>query len=251
MKNYRFWLLSLLILMLAGCSPQTASPVQSNNTTLAESPTAVVESTSTSPLPTAAMAQPSSTPKAAATALPSPTLAPTPIPPADFALLRVISVESNPFGWMIQFHLPGNDQPLLLKLEGKEYRCLPDERYPERLFCQGLSKPPIDQALSLVFVNPANGAEIYRTNLIIPLVFVVPPTPVGYLHTACEERGKGVSCETECRIDPNGNPCIVATCTDACGPYFAVHSCPDDMPLPSPSCSAEQWAMMKKRYQIP
>ncbi len=188
-------------------------------------------------------------PSATATALPSAT--PTAAPLADFPGLRVVTIESNAFGWMIQFSLPGIKQSLRLLLDGKEYRCAVDERYPDRLFCQGLSKPLVDQSMPLAFVNPENDEEVYRGSLIIPLAFLVPPTPVGYLHTACDQRGKNVSCETECRIDPDGNPCIVATCTDACGPYFAVHSCPDDMPLPSPSCTAEQWVMMKKRYQIP
>ncbi|WP_448335865.1 hypothetical protein [Bellilinea sp.] len=207
----------------------TASPVQLSTPNEPALPSAILT-------PTAMM-------------LPGPT--PTAVPLADFSALRVVTIESNAFGWMIQFNLPGIKQPLNLKLDNKEYRCGVDERYPERLFCQGLAKPLIDQPMKLVFFNPESGAEVYRSNLIIPLAFVVPPTPVGYLHTACEERGKQVSCETECRIDPDGNPCIVATCTDACGPYFAVHSCPDDMPLPSPSCTAEQWVMMKKRYQIP
>ncbi|GIV64231.1 MAG: hypothetical protein KatS3mg045_1570 [Bellilinea sp.] len=253
MKNFRFTFFStIVILILAACTPQVVSPTQAVSPGVAESPVAAgVSATTTSLPPTPTVVEPSATIPATATLLPSPTITLTPTPLADFSLLRVITLESNTFGWMIQINLPGVSQSLLLRLDGKEYRCSLDERYPERLFCQGLAKPPIDQAMQLVFVNPENGEEIYRGSLIIPLAFVVPPTPVGYLHTACEERGKNVSCETECRIDPNGNPCIVATCTDACGPYFAVHSCPDDMPLPSPSCSAEQWAMMKKRYQIP
>ncbi|MEW6180710.1 MAG: hypothetical protein AB1522_12375 [Chloroflexota bacterium] len=251
MKQYRFWLLSLLVFLVAACNPQVSSPGQAASAAPTESPTVAAVASST-PLPTAtAEVQPTATPTATPTSLPTPTVTSTPAPLADFSSLRVITLESSPFGWMIQFHLPGIAQPLLLKLDGKEYQCSVDERYAGRLFCQGLSKPAIDQPLPLVFLNAESGAEVYRSTLTIPLVFVVPPTPVGYLNTACEQRGQNVSCETECRIDPNGNPCIVATCTDACGPYFAVHSCPDDMPLPSPSCSAEQWVMMKKRYQIP
>lgn len=249
MKNIRFWLLSLLIFTTGACTPQAALPAPSVIGSLVESPTVGMAASPTSSPTATVQTQPTETLTATPTSLPSPIVTPTPL--TNFSLLRVITLESNAFGWMIQFHLPGITQPLLLKLNGKDYRCSLDERYPDRLFCQGLSKPPIDQVLSLVFVKPESGEEVYRGSLIIPLQFVVPPTPVGYLHTACDQRGQNVSCETECRIDPDGNPCIVATCTDACGPYFAVHSCPDDMPLPSPSCTAEQWAMMKKRYQIP
>lgn len=251
MKNIRFQFLVLFVFILTACTPQPVLPAEPVGATPMESPTVAAESTSTPLPPTATAVQPFATLTAAATTLPAPTVTPTATPLADFTLLQVITMESNAFGWMVQLHLPGVTQPMLLKLDGKDYRCLLDERYAERLFCQGLTKPKIDQVLSLVFINPDSGEEIYRGSLIIPLAFVVPPTPVGYLHTACEQRGKDVSCETECRIDPDGNPCIVATCTDACGPYFAVHSCPDDMPLPSPSCTAEQWVMMKKRYQIP
>lgn len=251
MKNVRFWLLSLMIFIAGACTPQAALPDRPVLVSQAESPTVgVIASPTSSPTATLEV-QSTATLTATPTSLSTPTFTLTAAPLADFSLLRVITLENNAFGWMIQFHLPGITQPLLLKLNGKDYRCSLDERYPDRLFCQGLSKPPIDQVLSLAFVKPDSGEEIYRRSLIIPLQFVVPPTPVGYLHTACDQRGQNVSCETECRIDPDGNPCIVATCTDACGPYFAVHSCPDDMPLPSPSCTAEQWAMMKKRYQIP
>jgi hypothetical protein len=251
MKNVRFWLLSLLIFIAGACTPQAALPAPSVIVSPAESLTVGVAASPTSSPTATVQTQPTETLTATPTNLPTPTFTLTAAPLADFSLLRVITLESNAFGWMIQFHLPGITQPLLMKLDGKDYRCSLDERYSDRLFCQGLAKPPLDQVLSLVFVKPESDEEVYRGSLIIPLQFVVPPTPVGYLHTACDQRGQNVSCETECRIDPDGNPCIVATCTDACGPYFAVHSCPDDMPLPSPSCTAEQWAMMKKRYQIP
>jgi hypothetical protein len=249
MKRYGFVLLILWMGWLTACTSPvevTSQPVESTATAV---PPATITATPLQLSTTGEPELPPATPTSTATILPSPT--PTAEPLADFSALRVVSIESNAFGWMIQLNLPGIKQPLNLQLDNKEYRCAVDERYPERFFCQGLAKPLIDQSMKLVFFDPQSGAEVYRSDLIIPLAFFVPPTPVGYLHTACEERGKQVSCETECRIDPDGNPCIVATCTDACGPYFAVHSCPDDMPLPSPSCTAEQWVMMKKRYQIP
>jgi hypothetical protein len=132
MKFFRLCLLVPMILIVAGCAsplPLTAEPARSTPT---ESPTEVVMITSTSlpPMPTAV--EPSATFTATATLLPSPMIAPTPTPLADFSSLGVITLESNTFGWMIQFHLPGIEQPLLLKLDGKDYRCSLDERYSER-----------------------------------------------------------------------------------------------------------------------
>lgn len=195
--------------------------------------------------------QPTATATLKPSVTPSPTATATATPIANFDRLQVISVDNNPFGSMVHLALPGIRQPLTMKLDGKLYNCRVDEKYPDHFFCQGLSRPALDTTLKLVFIDPVSQVEIYAGSLFILEAWVIPPTPVGYLHTSCAERGKNVSCETECRIAPDGSPCIVSTCTDACGPYFAVHSCPDDMPLPSPSCSEEQWVAMKKKYQIP
>ncbi len=238
-------------LLVAACQGVPASP------TLAALPGSFPAPSDT-PAPLAATL-PGNTPTEASTVTlaldpvvtPSPTLTATPAPIADFDRLQLISVESNPFGTLVHLSLPGIQQSLTMKLDGKLYNCRVDEKYPDHFFCQGLSKPGVDTALALAFIDPESEAPVYTGSLFILNAWVIPPTPVGYLHTGCAERGKNVSCETECRIAPDGSPCIVSTCTDACGPYFAVHSCPDDMPLPSPSCSAEQWAAMKKQYQIP
>ncbi len=234
-----------MVIFLQACQPQgTAlpSPQSSPATeTLIPTETALPSATATQ---TPTMTQ---TP----TLTPTVTSSPTATPVARFNELKLLVLENKLGGWTMQWVLPGVQIPLKLLLDNRAYTCTVDVKYPDRLFCQGLAQPALDRPLTLVFLNPENGAEIYRTEFIIPAALLTPPTPVGYAQTNCPDRGKNVSCETECRIAPDGTPCIVATCVDACGPYFSVHSCPDDMPLPSPSCTAEQWVAMKKKYQIP
>ena len=151
---------------------------------------------------------------------------------------------------MLTLALPGVQGAMRLSLGGQSYSCVSDPAYPDRLFCQGLARPAYDASLKLVFQDEASGKILYETTTVIPSALMLPPTPAGWGYNTCADRGKNVSCETECRIAPNGNPCIVATCTDACGPYFSVHTCPD-MSLDFRSCSPEQWTALKKLYQIP
>ncbi len=146
--------------------------------------------------------------------------------------------------------VPGVDRGLKLALAGVSYDCTFDAQYPDRLFCQGLARPPYDETMTMVFSDLQSGVVLYEGSLIIPTALLVPPTPVGWASNDCPQRGQNVSCETECRVTPDGTPCIVATCTDACGAYFSVHTCPD-MDLNFASCNAEQWAALKKQYQIP
>jgi hypothetical protein len=162
----------------------------------------------------------------------------------------VTAVDNRLGGWMVYMNLPGVNRDLKLILGGSEYACTFDSLYPDRLFCQGLSKPVYDQALGIAFADAQTGEQLYQSTLLIPSALLVPPTPVGWAGNDCPQRGQNVSCETECRIAPDGNPCIVATCTDACGPYFSVHTCPD-MSMDFNSCNPEQWAALKKLYQIP
>ncbi len=238
--------LCAFVIGLAGCQPRAA----------AVPPTADAVASATS-LPTASPTQrPSHTPLPSltptltrtATLVPSPVVSPT--LEVAYAELKLLSVENRVGGWMVTFTLPGIRQPLKLLLGGNTYNCLVDDDYADRLFCQGLAKPAYDTPLSLAFLDEGTGAKLYESSLVFPSALLVPPTPAGWANTNCAERGQNVSCETECRIAPNGSPCIVATCTDACGPYFSVHTCPD-MSLDFPSCTAEQWAYMKKLYQIP
>jgi hypothetical protein len=164
--------------------------------------------------------------------------------------LKVLAVDNRVGGWLVTLSVPDVTRAQRMFLGGNSYDCSVDALYPDRLFCQGLAKPPFDAQLNLSFLDPKSGQVLYESSLVIPTALLVPPTPVGWAETGCDQRGQKVSCEVECRIAPSGSPCIVATCTDACGAYFSVHTCPD-MSLDFVSCNPEQWARMKALYQIP
>lgn len=131
-----------------------------------------------------------------------------------------------------------------------EYNCLADPTYPDRLFCQGLARPPLDRAVSLRVAEMDSQVEVYQGQISLASALFATPMPNAWTHNTCPDRGKDVLCEVECRIAPDGNPCIVASCNDACGPYFSVHTCPE-MSLDFNSCTPQQWAIMKARYSIP
>lgn len=244
--------LALAGLLLAACTsavaPQpTATTVPSATpalptATLAPSPSATLALTASATLALAASAT------LPPTASPAPSASPTAT--IGFDALQVSAVDNRPGGWMVTFKLPGANRAMKVVLGGSAYDCSVDAQYPDRLFCQGLSKPAYDQSLDLLINDAQTGERLYAGKLLIPSALLVPPTPAGWASNDCPQRGQNVSCETECRIAPDGNPCIVATCTDACGAYFSVHTCPD-MSLNFASCNAEQWAALKKQYQIP
>ena len=164
--------------------------------------------------------------------------------------MKVLALDNRVGGWLLTLSVPGVTRAQRMSLGGNSYDCSVDGQYPDRLFCQGLAKPPFDAPLNLSFLDPQSGQVLYQSSLLIPTALLVPPTPVGWAETGCDQRGQNVNCEVECRIAPNGSPCIVATCTDDCGAYFSVHTCPD-MSLDFASCTPEQWARMKALYQIP
>uniref|UniRef100_A0A7C4KGY4 Uncharacterized protein n=1 Tax=Anaerolinea thermolimosa TaxID=229919 RepID=A0A7C4KGY4_9CHLR len=241
---------ALLMLLLAAC--QAVQPEPSATSPSAISPTGEILPTpsATATIPFEPTWTPSVTPVLTFTPGASPSPAPSTTPEVQFERLRVLALDNRVGGWMLTLDLPGVQGAMRLSLGGQSYSCVNDPAYPDRLFCQGLARPAYDAPLKLVLQDEASGEILYETTMTIPSALVLPPTPAGWGHNTCADRGKNVSCETECRIAPDGNPCIVATCTDACGPYFSVHTCPD-MSLDFRSCSPEQWAALKKLYQIP
>ncbi len=250
MASPKIWKVVILAgLALAACSslgPEQPTPTSTPAPSATAAASATSAPTATS-LPTETLI-PSATVPPTPSASPAPSASPTPT--IAFDQLQVTGVENRLGGWLVSFTLPGVDRSLKLILGGNTYECTFDSQYPDRLFCQGLSKPAYDQQLGFAFSDLQTGDLLYQGNVVLPTALLVPPTPVGWAGNDCPQRGQNVSCETECRIAPDGNPCIVATCTDACGPYFSVHTCPD-MSLDFNSCNPEQWAALKKQYQIP
>ncbi|HCE18336.1 MAG TPA: hypothetical protein DEQ80_10795 [Anaerolinea thermolimosa] len=242
------WFWGVCVIILAACQPvrpETPAPVLPTGTATRQ---VLLTPSVTSTLPLEPTFTPSPTLTATAEVSPSPVASAT--PGVQFDQLKILAIDNRVGGWTITLALPGAQGGMRLLLGGQTYDCLSDPAYPDRLFCQGLARPAYDTPLKLVFQNQDSNEILYETTLTIASALMLPPTPAGWGYNTCADRGKNVSCETECRIAPDGNPCIVATCTDACGPYFSVHTCPD-MPMDFRSCSPEQWAALKKMYQIP
>lgn len=242
------WVFMVYVALLVACQavpPETSAPALATGTATREM---LLTPSVTSTLPLEPTFTPSPTLTATAEVSPSPVASAT--PGVQFDQLEVLAIDNRVGGWIITLALPGVQGEMRLLLGGQTYECSSDPAYPDRLFCQGLARPAYDTPLKIAFQDQASLRILYATTLTIPSALVLPPTPAGWGHNACADRGKDVSCETECRIAPDGTPCMVATCTDACGPYFSVHTCPD-MPMDFRSCSPEQWAALKKKYQIP
>jgi hypothetical protein len=237
-----------IFLLLAACSPAAtaapgAAPQPEDTPTLAATETLLVPVTS---LLTETIA-----PSATATKTSSPTPSQSPTAVVNLQQAQVINILNGVGGISLVVKIANLAAPYDMILAGIKYTCHLEEQYPEWLLCWGLSRPPLDEQVNQAFVDQASGKVIFEQKVILSSALLPTALPEGYGFTNCPDRGKNISCETECRLDYDGNPCIVATCTDACGLYRSVHSCPDDMPLPSPLCSAEQWAEAKAKYGIP
>jgi hypothetical protein len=233
--------------VLAGCGPAPAVLAEPT-----QRPAAILTPTEAALSPSATI-QASLTPAPTATATLAPTSTPT-IPPAplgrydEFVVTRV---EYRSVGGIaLTLKLPGVTRGLNLELGGIKFTCTFDPAYPDALFCPGLSSPPLDTRLPITFTDPLSGQALYQGEVTLRQTMFPTPTPISPSGNWCPERGQKVEVEWECRIYDN-NPCVVATVYDACGYWHSVHSCPDNMELPSPNCSAEQFAAMRKLYGFP
>ncbi len=238
------------VLLLAACQPEQIS-----------TPTADIQETAlamakTALFPTASPSQPntstpSATPTLTLTATPTlpPTETPTPAP--LFSSLRFIGITARYDGASIILEIPNLQKVYHLTINGVNYVCQLAESAPNRLFCNGLSKPPVDQAVRMILRDSETNAVVYEAVTSIPSILVVTPMPRGYYDPNCPQRGLDVKCEMECRIPPGGEPCVVASCYDSCGLYFSVHTCPENVDVYPALCTDEQWAAMKARYNIP
>ncbi len=232
----------LVFSLLAACAPAPVTP-QSSATPLA---TASAPATpSASPLP----------PSATFTASPAPTASPTPPPTplAQFAAFEILSIENMQVGGVrITLRLPGIGVPLTLGLDARVYDCKTDSSAPDRLFCNGLAMPPLDQQVTAMLTDPANGQTAWTAQTVVRANLVTFPVRRTYFaRPECSELGKNLGCETECRINTNGLPCIVSTCFDVCGAYFSVHTCDPEMNKPFTMCAPEVTEQMKVIYGVP
>ncbi len=235
--------LTVLLGLLAACTPATPSPTATAapSNTPAPSATATITLTASA----TATATMTSTPTFTLTPSPSPTL------PAAFDAAQPIELASGVGGWKLSFKVPNLTQAYNVVAAGIQFRCTYIAQYAEKLFCFGLSRPPLDQEITIAFLDPNTNQAVYQAKTMFLSVMLPTPVPEGYSTTNCAERGTNVTCESECRIDPDGNPCVVSTCYDACGPYFSVNTCPDGVTVWPGMCSEEQWQEQKARHNIP
>ena len=237
----------LLLAVVAGCSAAVPSP------TFTPLPPTSTTIPSATPAPsTTDTPAPSETATPAATATLTPTLPPslTPTLIAAFDQAQVTGMSNQVGGIQLVVTVPSLTVAYNLILGGNKYSCSVDAKYPGKLFCWGLAKPPFDTELTIAFLDVQNGSVVFQTKTVLAKKAFPTPVPAGYSWSSCPDRGKNVTCETECRIDPNGNPCLVSSCFDACGPYFSVDSCPknvDHWSVCDPSVAAE----MKAKYNVP
>lgn len=236
-------LLTIMAVVLAACAPTPAPMPTASPTPALSTPTAAPTLTPTA-APSATPAP--NTPTAPPTQVPSPTAV-----PAAFDKLQIISISNGIGGVRVVFRIPGLQTAYQVKIRGYSYNCVLDAKAPDRLFCSGLAQPPFDIPLDLVFSDPQTQQTVFSGSTIYSSSLSATSTVQGWGKNDCPDRGTNVSCETECRLLPNGNPCVVATCSDACGLYFSVDSCPADMSMDFPSCPPELFAQMKALYSIP
>mgnify|MGYP001163321771 CR=1 FL=1 len=237
--------LVLLGVLLSACAPATAQPTPTAAPSQTSAPSATPAATLTLTPSATSTATATLTPTLTETPLPSPTLA------AAFDAAKPIELTSGVGGWKLSFQVPHLTQAYNAIVAGIQFKCSYDAKYADRLFCFGLSRPPLDQTITLAFLDPDSGKVVYQSKTMFVSATLPTPIPEGYSYDNCAERGTNVTCETECRIAPDGSPCIVSTCFDACGPYFSVNTCPEGVSEWKGLCSDEQLQEQKARNNIP
>lgn len=255
------WLMLTLGLILAGCGIPQSAMTSTPEAAVAAEPAETVVPTATA-VPSATLTA-SATPtlteipfalNSATALLPAATetlIQPEPVhDSADkFEETTLLAVEAISSGYRITIRLPGASLGYDLTLNGNPYRCTLVSEYQDRLFCMGGAAVPSGKPLPAGFLLPGTEVEVWSGTLIS--LAAVTATPAGYTDTDCPSRGENASCETECRQLPGDTYCVVATCADACGLYFSVNTCPQNMSVNFSSCTADQWAEAKARYSLP
>lgn len=241
--------LALLLVAASACSSSAPSPA----------PTA-------SPAPALTTAAPAASPTSQATAtlapsetaapLPTLTLSPSPAPSAtpspDFGKAKILAVVTGQVGGIqVSVSVPNLVAAENLILGGVKFTCQLDAKNRMQLDCWGLATPAYDTPITIAFLDPASGKVDYEGKT--QIFSGVAAGKKIYSGTSCPNAGQNQSCEVECRVDPNTNqPCIVASCFDACGDTYAIQTCSDAVPLKQFSmCDGSTMAEMKKRYNIP
>lgn len=187
--------------------------------------------------------RPSETPAPTDTSTPSPTstftLTPsatitstsTSTPMPSFAGFAVEYAQYTNYGMLMGFKIPGITKAYRLKVNDIAYTCNLNDKAPGYLYCYGPQFQQ-NQEITLVFYPPDENDNTplytasYKVSLLVPPT-VDPRVLMTEAPGSCPARGIHVTCETEYRKDGAGGCCIVATCSDACGYYYSMDTCPN------------------------
>ena len=222
MKLFRSILIILTLLALAGYSLRESAPPEDSIPPSEYTPSATW--TLTLPPTESLPAEPTATETLAAsptlTSLPTFTVTVGP----DFSQIKVVSVSVTASGILLRLSLPGVTQAYPVRVDGKNYECTLDAKYPDNMFCKG----PMFKTGELVSIEVLpvdSNVPLYATYFAVSNEALYTATAVGSNRTWCPQRGTNVTCETENRVDDTGSACIVSTCFDACGYYYSIDTC--------------------------
>lgn len=212
----------LIIMMITACTPTAATPAATEVPTIAP-PTATETLPPTltfTPLPTA-----TDTPTPFPTMTPTVTLTPTPV--VDYSAVKATSM-----GWTgsdamwVMFVAPGLKEGYSVKINNVAYSCTPTPKVADSLVCSGARKQ-YGEYVKIEFFGQQSQEVAYTLQTYLPFQPMPTATPVGDPRTWCPLRGTNVTCESEHRWEPDGSPCEVTSCFDACGYYYSIHTCSD------------------------
>lgn len=219
-KNLLIAAVILTVLMLAtACAAPTPEPVPT--ATLPAPTVTIAPSITFTPLPTATE-----------TATPLPTMTATvtltPTPAVDFSALKISSMAHTYTDSMwVMFTAPGLSDHYTIHINKVAYFCEAVEKVADTLVCAG-QRLSYEKYVSVDVYSVDNSEEpVYATKMNLLSGPEATPTQVGAAQTWCPLRGTNVTCETEHRYEPDGTPCEVTSCFDACGYYYSIHTCSD------------------------
>jgi hypothetical protein len=242
------------LLALAGCGTAQAAPTPSAlPNPIPSTPSSTATQTAQPPPPSATVTSaPSATATLEPTAAPSQTPSPsaTATAQAAFDKAKVTAVRNQVGGVMVTIRVPNLKEVYNVILAGVSYTCDLDPKYPDLLFCWGLAGPPYNKYINLTFLDPSSGAIVLEEKTYLSEADFAPPGTMTDNSANCANKGQNQSCEVECRIDDNGNPCIVASCFDGCGQTLSIQTCSSNLSNIS-FCTADQMNEIKKRYNLP
>jgi hypothetical protein len=159
------------------------------------------------------------------TRLPFPTV--TVLPTPDLSGTLVLGAGPSNGNYLFNFQVPGLDRVYLVTVDNIPYKCEILTQYENRLMCYGLMLE-WGKTVSIQFLDPVSGQMVFMLTYQLPdrdYGFGTPAPPVCVNPYACPQRGQNMHCETELHYDAAGKPCMVSTCTDACGFCVGIHTC--------------------------